>query len=153
MLQPLLDRIEIIPVPAYLPVEKLKIAQKYLLPRFETEYGFLQQQEERISVTEAAIMKIVNNYCGHEAGVRNLRKCLDRIFRKIVARLEDKESTPKVIAEGAASPVEVTSSQENEETVTAPTVYKAELPERIVREYQVNTRNLEQFLDVPPTDD
>lgn len=43
MLQPLLDRIEIIPVPAYLPVEKLKIAQKYLLPRFETEYGFLQQ--------------------------------------------------------------------------------------------------------------
>jgi len=35
MLQPLLDRIEIIHVPAYLPIEKIKIAQKYLIPRFE----------------------------------------------------------------------------------------------------------------------
>jgi ATP-dependent Lon protease len=28
-------------VPAYLPIEKIKIAQKYLIPRFEKEYGFL----------------------------------------------------------------------------------------------------------------
>jgi len=40
MLQPLLDRIEIIHVPAYLPIEKIKIAQNYLIPRFEREYGF-----------------------------------------------------------------------------------------------------------------
>jgi ATP-dependent Lon protease len=40
MLGPLLDRIEIINVPAYLPVEKLNIAKKYLVPKFEQEYGF-----------------------------------------------------------------------------------------------------------------
>lgn len=36
-------------------------------------------------------MKIITQYCGHEAGVRNLRKCLDRIFRKIVAKMENKK--------------------------------------------------------------
>lgn len=36
---------------------------------------------------------------------------------------------------------------------TAPTLYKAELPEKLVKDYQVNTKNLELFLDVPPTDD
>ena len=46
MLQPLLDRIEIIHVPAYLPIEKIKIAQRYLIPRFEREYGFTPSQLE-----------------------------------------------------------------------------------------------------------
>ena len=40
MLQPLLDRIEIIYIPAYLPIEKIAIAQNYLIPRLEKEYGF-----------------------------------------------------------------------------------------------------------------
>lgn len=40
MLGPLLDRIEIINVPAYLPVEKINIAKNYLIPAFETEYNF-----------------------------------------------------------------------------------------------------------------
>ena len=43
---------------------------------------------EKITLTDASIMDIVNHYCGHEAGVRNLKKALDRIFRKVVAKLE-----------------------------------------------------------------
>lgn len=45
-------------------------------------------------------MKVINHYCGHEAGVRNLRKCLDRIYRKIVAKIESKV-TGDDISEGA----------------------------------------------------
>jgi ATP-dependent Lon protease len=45
MLQPLLDRIEIIQIPAYLPIEKLQIAERYLIPRFEKEYGFLNSED------------------------------------------------------------------------------------------------------------
>lgn len=41
-----------------------------------------------INITEAALIRIVNNYCAHEAGVRKLRKCIDRIFRKVVAKIE-----------------------------------------------------------------
>jgi len=45
MLKPLLDRIEVIKVPAYLPIEKIKISQKYLIPRFEKEYAFQTSSE------------------------------------------------------------------------------------------------------------
>lgn len=46
MLGPLLDRIEVIQVPAYLPIEKLNIAKKYLVPDLEKEYGFSTQNEQ-----------------------------------------------------------------------------------------------------------
>ena len=151
MLQPLLDRIEIIHVPAYLPIEKMMIAKKYLVPKFEGEYGFVTQQPatavaaesttlvatEKIKITEAALVKIINQYCGHEAGVRNLRKCIDRIFRKIVAKMEDK----KLLEAPKAVTVETTS-----DTATADVSIA-------IKEYQVNTSNLEVFLDVAPTDD
>lgn len=100
MLAPLIDRIEVINVPAYLPVEKLNIAKTYLMPLLGKEYGFnleaqVEQEvaaiepREQVSLTDAAIMEIIGKYCGHEAGVRNLRKALDRVFRKIVAKLEN----------------------------------------------------------------
>lgn len=90
MLGPLLDRIEIINVPAYLPVEKINIAKNYIIPKFEEEYGFSENNHshEKVDITDASLIEVINSYCGHEAGVRNLRKCIDRIFRKIVAKLE-----------------------------------------------------------------
>src|SRR4051812_45922050 len=55
MLQPLLDRIEIINIPAYLPIEKIKIAQNYLIPKFEGEYGFEENNayQEKVVITDA----------------------------------------------------------------------------------------------------
>lgn len=47
MLGPLIDRIEVIHVPAYLPIEKLNIAKQYLVPSLEKEYAFQNQVEER----------------------------------------------------------------------------------------------------------
>ena len=120
MLAPLIDRIEVIHVPAYLPIEKLNIAKQYLIPELEKEYAFeIQNAEaeeanaettadvtadalqttplshEKITLTDASIMDIVQHYCGHEAGVRNLKKALDRIFRKIVAKLEGQSKAPE----------------------------------------------------------
>lgn len=43
---------------------------------------------ESVVITDAAISQMIKSYCGYEAGVRNLRKCIDRVFRKIVAKLE-----------------------------------------------------------------
>lgn len=45
MLAPLLDRIEVINVPAYLPIEKLSIAKNYILPQLEKEYGFSTESQ------------------------------------------------------------------------------------------------------------
>ena len=111
MLAPLIDRIEVINVPAYLPIEKLNIAKNYIMPQLEKDYGFLLDDvnasaeddksagklkiepetsfREDIKLTDAAVMDIITNYCGHEAGVRNLKKAMDRVFRKIVAKIEN----------------------------------------------------------------
>jgi ATP-dependent Lon protease len=58
MLGPLLDRIEVINVPAYLPVEKMNIAKNYLIPKFEEEYVFNEGNKmyEKVEVTDACIM-------------------------------------------------------------------------------------------------
>jgi ATP-dependent Lon protease len=74
------------------------------MPKLEQEYGFgssivsetsdtvyPEGNQEKIILTKAALVQIINSYCGHEAGVRNLRKCLDRIFRKLVAKIEGKK--------------------------------------------------------------
>ena len=140
MLGPLLDRIEVINVPAYLPVEKMNIAKNYLVPKFEEEYGFNEgnNQNEKVMLTDASIMEIVNHYCGYEAGVRNLRKCIDRIFRKIVAKLEM---------------AKIDHPSENDEEAAGVAHHLNHEIDCELKEYQVNTKNLERFLDVAPTDD
>ena len=53
MLGPLLDRIEVINVPAYLPIEKLNIANQYLIPDLSKEYGFDTGAVEEAEVVSA----------------------------------------------------------------------------------------------------
>jgi len=86
---------------------------------------------ERITLTDAAIMEIVQHYCHHEAGVRNLKKALDRIFRKVVAKLETQTTKQELSQEEKVG-----------ETTEVEDV-----------EYQINSKNLERFLDIPPSDD
>ena len=156
MLQPLIDRIEVIDVPPYLPTEKLSIAKKYLIPNFRDEYGFEKNKEE-ITFTNASIAKIIRDYCGYEAGVRNLRKCCDRVFRKVVAKIDQRERTldeeSRLIDDGseATTDTEVLDVKEDEEAaVIDPTSF---IGEDSVLHYQINSQNLEKFLDVPKNDD
>lgn len=107
MLQPLLDRIEIIHVPAYLPIEKIQIAEQYLIPQFNNEYGFERKTtHDDIMITKAALVKIINEYCGHEAGVRKLRKCIDRIYRKVVALIEAKKTEETATSTVLSQPID-----------------------------------------------
>ena len=147
MLGPLLDRIEIINVPAYLPVEKINIAKNYLIPSFEAEYQFGKEfsQGETLQITDASLVEMINNYCGFEAGVRNLRKCIDRVFRKIVAKLERKK-----IQDAKKNGLDL--SQENNKDAADVGIHLIDDVGK-VKEYQINTKNLERFLDVAPTDD
>lgn len=181
MMRPLLDRIEVIEVPPYLPTEKLSIAKNYLIPKLRSEYGF--GEAEQIDITNAAILRLVRNYCNYEAGVRNLRKCIDRVFRKVVAKLDSRDSKiereQKLLAaaieeeKALADEQKETSTEEKEhldeetEDVTVAAADQSEtiledeaaeitpgpLSEEDIKRYQINTHNLEKFLDVPSTDD
>jgi len=75
---PLRDRMEIIELPGYLRSEKVKIAQKYLLPRQIEEHGL---DAKRIKIPVNTMRSIVDGYT-REAGVRGLEKKIASICRK-----------------------------------------------------------------------
>ncbi|MFA9558637.1 endopeptidase La [Evansella sp. AB-rgal1] len=75
---PLMDRMEIIHIAGYTEVEKLNIAQEYLLPKQVKEHGLTKG---KLQVKEEALLKVVRYYT-REAGVRNLERQMATICRK-----------------------------------------------------------------------
>lgn len=77
--QPLMDRMETIYLPGYTEEEKVKIAERYLLPKQLREHGLDKVQ---VTVSEKVLRKIIRNFT-REAGVRNLERMLASICRKV----------------------------------------------------------------------
>ncbi|MBI2026790.1 MAG: endopeptidase La [Deltaproteobacteria bacterium] len=90
----LLDRMEVIDLPGYIPEEKIEIAKKYLLPKQIDENGI---QPKNISINTETIKDIIMHYT-QEAGVRNLNREIGRICRKIATRIA-RESNSKLCVE------------------------------------------------------
>jgi ATP-dependent Lon protease len=82
---PLRDRMEVITISGYTPMEKVKIAQKYLIARQIEATGL---RDGEIEFTEEALSEIVSSYT-YEAGVRNLERNISSICRKVIVRILD----------------------------------------------------------------
>jgi ATP-dependent Lon protease len=80
---PLRDRLETIGVPGYTEVEKLNIAQRYLVPRQIEEHGLLPEQ---CSFDPDAIRALIQEYT-YEAGVRDLERKIAAVCRSIAAEI------------------------------------------------------------------
>ena len=80
---PLLDRMELIELPGYTDVEKLRIANKYLIPRQLKEHGL---NNTKLTIKEDAIMEIIKSYT-FEAGVRNLERTIASVCRYVATRI------------------------------------------------------------------
>jgi len=78
----LYDRLEVIRLSGYTLSEKLAIARRHLVPRVARESG-LRRGDVRFG--RGALQAIVRGYT-REAGVRELERCLRRVFRKIARR-------------------------------------------------------------------
>ncbi|TCO69341.1 endopeptidase La [Marinisporobacter balticus] len=85
--RPLLDRMEVIEVSGYTEEEKLKIAQRYLLPKQKKEHGL---QEDNLQISEQTIRDVINYYT-RESGVRNLERQLATICRKTAKKIVEKD--------------------------------------------------------------
>ena len=81
--RPLLDRMEIIYISGYTEEEKVKIAQKYLVPKQRVEHGLT---EDNIMLTEKVIRDVINYYT-RESGVRNLEREIAHICRKVARKI------------------------------------------------------------------
>jgi ATP-dependent Lon protease len=75
---PLLDRLEVIDLPGYIPEEKLEIAHRYLVPRQRKAHGLKAKQ---LHLGRPVLRQVTQNYT-REAGVRDLERHIRRICRK-----------------------------------------------------------------------
>lgn len=89
--EPLIDRMEIIHLSSYTEYEKLHIAKKYLIKQIQEENGL---KNIKVNISDKVILKIINEYT-REAGVRNLKREINSLFRKI-ARKVVKENIDKL---------------------------------------------------------
>jgi ATP-dependent Lon protease len=91
------DRLEIIRFSGYMAEEKVRIAQKFLLPKQVKEHGL---KLENISISEDAILSLIHDYT-HEAGVRNLDREIANLCRKIAKAmaLDNAKKTIKITKE------------------------------------------------------
>lgn len=86
------DRLEIIDLSSYTINEKESIANSYIIPKLEGEYGI------KINFSSSNIKNIIFNYT-RESGVRQLERCFDKIFRKVLIQgeCEDKIDIKKYL--------------------------------------------------------
>ncbi|QZY53983.1 endopeptidase La [Crassaminicella profunda] len=85
--RPLLDRMEVIEVSGYTEEEKLKIAQKYLLPKQKKEHGL---KEKSLQISEQTLRDVISYYT-RESGVRNLERQIATLCRKSAKKIVEKK--------------------------------------------------------------
>jgi ATP-dependent Lon protease len=93
---PLLDRMEVIRLSGYTEDEKVEIAKRYIIPKSLRKTGL---DKRHIRYEKSALKEIASGYA-REAGMRNYEKLIDRINRKVAAKVallpEDAENRPEL---------------------------------------------------------
>ncbi len=80
---PLRDRLEIIELPSYTELDKLKIARQYLVPKQVKKNGL---QLEQFAIHDEDILFIIRHYT-RESGVRQLERMVATLCRKAVLQI------------------------------------------------------------------
>ena len=95
ILPPLLDRMEVIRISGYTEDEKVNIAKKYLIPKQSLNNGL---KDKEWGIGENINRKIIRHYT-RESGVRNLEREIAKIARKVVKKIDAKETVNNPILE------------------------------------------------------
>jgi len=90
---PLLDRMEVVRLSGYIADVKVQIARTYLEKTAKEKSGL---KDVSTNITDEAMAKLIGDYC-REAGVRNLQKHLEKIYRKVALKVARAKSEGKPI--------------------------------------------------------
>ena len=81
--RPLLDRMEVIELSGYVADEKMAIAERYLAPAAKQLSGL---GDVDVNLSREAIEELIRSYC-RESGVRNLKKQIEKVYRKSALKI------------------------------------------------------------------
>jgi Lon-like ATP-dependent protease len=81
--RPLLDRMELIELSGYVADEKMAIAERYLGPAAKELAGL---KDVDVNLSKEAIEELIKSYC-RESGVRNLKKQIEKVYRKSALKI------------------------------------------------------------------
>lgn len=84
----LFDRMEVIEMSGYTPVEKLEIAKRHLIPKQLAANGL---SDKYIKFDDEAVEKLINGYT-RESGVRGLEKQIASVMRKVARKLVEENA-------------------------------------------------------------
>ena len=83
MLEPLLDRIEMIHIDDYTLDEKREISEKFLIPSSLKEYGLdFPQSDQSVKFTSEIMEKLIKEYSYYRGGIRGIKKNIEKVIRK-----------------------------------------------------------------------
>ncbi|KAJ7253539.1 ATP-dependent protease La [Mycena rebaudengoi] len=122
---PLLDRMEVLEVSGYVSEEKAEIASKYLGPQAKEASGL---KDADVLLDTTAVDVLIKYYC-RESGVRNLKKHIEKIYRKAALRLVQElgeETFPEPAPAAVGKVVESQEPPSNEPSSSAPEGPEAE---------------------------
>jgi len=89
---PLRDRMEFITLSSYTPQEKYEIAKRYLLPQEIKKHGL---KKSELNISKSALKELIHSYT-REAGVRNLRRRIAEMCRKVARDILKNKDQEKV---------------------------------------------------------
>lgn len=155
--RPLLDRMELIELSGYVADEKMAIAEKFLSPAARELSGL---KDVDIVLSKEAIEEIIKSYC-RESGVRNLKKHIEKIYRKsalnIIQNLgEDVFSEDKALTEEGKAALEESKRKESGVEETPATIAKetTETPREALKvpkdvHVKIDRTNLKDYVGPP----
>ena len=155
--RPLLDRMELIELSGYVADEKKAIADKYLGPQAKELSGL---KDVDVQLDESAIVELINKYC-RESGVRNLKKQIEKVYRKSALKIvqdlgeevfpESAALTPEGKAAQAESQKDTTDVKDTPETIENETTEQPrvalKVPESV--HVKITSDNLKDYVGPP----
>ncbi|EGG24828.1 peptidase S16 [Cavenderia fasciculata] len=90
---PLLDRMDVMRLNGYIQAEQIEIANNYIVPSVKSETGI---GDDKLMITKEAIKHLCEYWC-RESGVRNLKKMIERMFRKVAFKLASNPESNELI--------------------------------------------------------
>ncbi len=87
------DRMEVIQLPGYTQLERVRIAERFLVPKQLENHGLT---EENLKFEEGALVRLIQAFT-REAGVRNLEREIANVARKVARRVASDAKTKVVV--------------------------------------------------------